>query len=281
MRTRNKGIVFLTALSLVFSLSACQDSDTNSSAPGKKPAVAKKSPAAEKTKTEAPAPAADTSATEDARENSQGQVTEGGPAPEKKEIIITDDTFRCIREMDKAGRIYVDNFLGNVEATLTVAHSGAGNLYPPGSIVQLLPGEAMVKLEKGASPATNDWEFFVLDVSEQGTKIKQRGFDKVGNMFGSCLSCHQQAAAQDMICGGGDVCMPINFPGLDDTEVLISALQKTDKRCPPEPDNPDVQLKPEEIEALKKLEELIKAAAEKKAGAAEATPAAAGSENQE
>ncbi|MCI5222270.1 MAG: hypothetical protein D3924_06250 [Candidatus Electrothrix sp. AR4] len=258
MRIRKKEIVFLVTLSLAFCLSACQESSTEKlSTPEKKSVEVTKPPEPEEVQKEVVV-----------------EVIEESAA-EKKEVVVTEKDFGCIRDMkkvdEKFGGMYVSNILGDAEATLAVASSETGGVYPPGSIVQLLPGEAMVKREKGASPATNDWEFFVLDVSEQGSKIKQRGFDKVGNMFGSCLSCHQQAAAQDMICGGGEACAPINFPGIDDTKVLISALQKTDKRCSPDP---DAQPTPEEIEVLKKLQALMQAAAEKKAAeAVEATAA--------
>lgn len=281
MRTRKKGIVFPAALSLIFCLSACQDSGTKPPVPEKKSPADVQSPAPEKVQAESPASAADVSDSAEEQGNPQENLVEE-PDAEQKEIVITDEIFRCIRDMDKAGRIYVDNILGDLEATLTAANSEINTVYPTGSIVQLLPGEAMVKLGKGTSPATDDWEFFVLDVSENGTKIIQRGFEEVGNMFGTCLSCHQQAAGQDMICGGGETCLPINFPGIDDTEVLISALQKTDKRCPPEPENPDVQLTPEETEALKKLQEIMNAGAEKKANAVEAAaPEESGGQEQE
>lgn len=49
-----------------------------------------------------------------------------------------------------------------------------GAVYPPGSVIQLIPGEAMVKRSKGFSPATHDWEFFELDVSKDGTDIRRR-----------------------------------------------------------------------------------------------------------
>ncbi len=47
---------------------------------------------------------------------------------------------------------------------------------PSSSVIQLVPGEAMVKREKGFNPATRDWEFFELDVSKNGTQIRKRGF---------------------------------------------------------------------------------------------------------
>ena len=37
----------------------------------------------------------------------------------------------------------------------------------PGSVLQLMPNEVMVKHEKGFNPATRDWEFFYIDVDEE------------------------------------------------------------------------------------------------------------------
>ena len=160
------------------------------------------------------------------------------PVAATKKVEVTEASFKCLHEMTKVGDMYVDNLLGDLDATLAVANSEDGGTYPPGSVVQLFPGEAMVKLEKGAHPSTNDWKFFVLDVSPEGSKIKLDGFEEVPNMFGTCISCHKQESAPqaDMICAVGQACPPIHFPGGINTEVLVPALQKTDKRCPsPEP----------------------------------------------
>jgi hypothetical protein len=54
-------------------------------------------------------------------------------------------SFRCITEMTHVRQFYVDNLLGNLDATLAVANSATGGTYPPGSVIQLVPGEAMVK----------------------------------------------------------------------------------------------------------------------------------------
>ena len=49
----------------------------------------------------------------------------------------------------------------------------------------------MIKLEKGFSPKTNDWEFFILD--GPGKKIKER------QTAGSCLKCHAEAKPTDLV----------------------------------------------------------------------------------
>src|SRR5271155_4451534 len=52
--------------------------------------------------------------------------------------------------------------------------------YPVGTILQLVPFEAMVKHPRERFPKTDGWEFFALDVSDAGTKIIDRG-DNVVN----------------------------------------------------------------------------------------------------
>jgi hypothetical protein len=168
------------------------------------------------------------------------------------EQIVGVETFGCIRDMTPVREFFVGNFKGDLEATLAVANSPTGGVYPPGSIVQLVPAEVMVKHEAGFSPATKDWEFIELDVSAQETSVINRGFADVVNRFGgNCFACHVQAKPQwDMICEKDHGCDPIPL-----TATMIKAIQNTDPRCDP------VALPAEQIEALKQL----KAAMEKPA----------------
>ena len=144
---------------------------------------------------------------------------------------------------------YVGNLQGNLDETVAVASAGTGT-YPPGSVVQLVPSEAMVKLDAGASPATGDWEFFELAVTGAGSTINKRGFVDVVNKFGgNCFACHIKAdPGRDMICETGHGCDPIPL-----TRNMIDAIQNTDPRCEP------VALPPEQIEALKQLQAALKA----------------------
>src|SRR5262249_27240739 len=73
-------------------------------------------------------------------------------------------SFRCITKMTPVRQFYVDNLQGNLDATLAATNSRTETMYPPGSVIQLIPGEAMVKRDKGFNTATHDWEFFELDV---------------------------------------------------------------------------------------------------------------------
>jgi len=99
--------------------------------------------------------------------------------------------FRCITKMTPVRQFYVDNLQGNLDATLAAANSPTGAVYPPGSVIQLIPGEAMVKHDKGFNAETHDWEFFELDVPKDGTQIRKRGTADVVNQFGgNCFDCH-------------------------------------------------------------------------------------------
>jgi hypothetical protein len=158
-------------------------------------------------------------------------------------------SFRCITDMTHVRQFYVDNLLGNLNATLAVANSATGATYPAGTIIQLIPTEAMVKRDRGFNPVTHDWEFFELDVSKDGTEIRKRGFAEVVNRFGgNCFGCHIQARPQwDLVCEMDHGCAPIPL-----TRAMSGALQRTDPRCETK------TVSPEDAEALKQLDEALK-----------------------
>src|SRR5215472_17465896 len=52
-------------------------------------------------------------------------------------------SFQCITKMTPVRQLYVDNLQGNLEATLAAANSPTDAVYPPGSVIQLIPTEAM------------------------------------------------------------------------------------------------------------------------------------------
>ena len=97
-------------------------------------------------------------------------------AKEPTPLEIDADSFSCIRDMTPVRGFYVDSLTGDIEATLAAANAPNGSAYPAGSVVQLVPGEVMVKHASGTSPATKDWEFFELDTSAEGTSIRKRGY---------------------------------------------------------------------------------------------------------
>lgn len=149
-------------------------------------------------------------------------------ASAEDEMEITAETFGCISDMTAVRGFFVDNLLGDLEATLAVANAAEGGTYPAGSVVQLVPTEVMVKRAEGWSPATNDWEFIELEFSENGSAIRGRGTTDVINRFGgNCLDCHQLAEPQwDMICESDHGCAPIPI-----TREMIVGIQQADPRC--------------------------------------------------
>jgi hypothetical protein len=165
-----------------------------------------------------------------------------------KPLTVDAHSFRCMTEMTKVRHFYVDNLLGNVDATVAAANAQNG-AYPPGSVIQLVPVEAMVKLTKGSSPETNDWEFFVLDVSKEGTTIHGRGFASLeGPHGGFCFGCHSNAKPQfDLVCEADHGCVSIRI-----TRAMAGALQRTDPRCKNPPPSA------EDAAALKQLHDILK-----------------------
>jgi hypothetical protein len=144
------------------------------------------------------------------------------------EMKIDADSFVCLSEMTAVRHYFVDNLRDDLAATVAAAESTDGAVFPPGSVVQLVPTEAMVKHESGWNAATNDWEFFELDVSAEGSSIRNRGFTDVVNRFGgNCFGCHIKAEAKyDFICELDHGCDPIPV-----TREMIAGIQAQDPRC--------------------------------------------------
>ena len=163
-------------------------------------------------------------------------------------VEVTDASFKCMSEMTQVRHFFVDNLSGNLEQTIATAEAGQG-VYPEGSLLQLVPFEAMVKRQKGFNPATNDWEFFFLDVSDKGTTINTRGFAEVNNGFGmNCFGCHVKAKPEfDMVCEQGHGCDPIPL-----TRAMFGALQRTDPRCG------EAEVSEEDQKALAQIEGAVK-----------------------
>lgn len=143
---------------------------------------------------------------------------------------MTAEDFVNINAMTKVGIFFVDNRLGHLDEAIAVASDPEGGEFPVGTIVQLVPQEAMVKRRAGWSPETRDWEFFFLGVTAQGTEILSRGAEETENSFGgNCAACHSKAAPEyDGICGDDHGCDPI--PIGDD---VIASIQAADPRPMP------------------------------------------------
>jgi len=146
-----------------------------------------------------------------------------------EDITVSEQTFGCILDWPKVRntRFKHSNPEKLKEAMRILRDSVPDKEYPVGTILQLVPFEAMVKHPHEKFPKTNGWEFFALEVSEAGTKIRDRGDNVVNLSQGvTCLSCHQPAAKFDFVCEKGHGCAPIPF---DDQK--IAELQKADQRC--------------------------------------------------
>ena len=159
-------------------------------------------------------------------------------------VVITEESFRCIGDMTPVRGFFVDNLLGDLDATVAVAESPAGGTYPPGSLLQVIPTTALVKHQPGHNPETNDWEFIELDVTADGATILGRGFAELNMRSGAnCFACHEPAkAAWDLICEQTHGCTPIPL-----TPVMLRAIQNTDLRCP------KVELPQDQLDALAAL----------------------------
>lgn len=145
------------------------------------------------------------------------------------DVTVSEDSFGCIRNWTKVRNTYITHANPEKlkEAVRIFKNSVPDKEYPVGTFLQLLPDEAMVKHPRQTFPETNGWEFFHLDLSAQGTKIKTRGDQTVNFQGVKCFSCHQPAAKYDFVCEKGHGCAPVP---LDDQK--IAELQAADPRCP-------------------------------------------------
>lgn len=146
-----------------------------------------------------------------------------------QDITVSEQTFGCILDWPKVRntRFKHSDPEKLKEAMRIFRDSVPDKEYPVGTILQLIPFEAMAKHPREKFPNTKGWEFFHLDVSKEGTKIADRGVQVVNRSQGvTCLSCHQPAARFDFVCEKGHGCAPIPF---DDQK--IAEIQRADARC--------------------------------------------------
>ncbi len=137
------------------------------------------------------------------------------------------DMFGCMHEGTKVGKTYIRHTdPAKLEEAVQIFE---GNLedreYPVGTVLQLVPIEAMVKHEKSAYPDSNGWEYLLFDLSSGVTKIAARGVT-AANPLGTCQSCHEGAASFDYVCSKDHGCPPIPV-----TDEQIIGMQGTDPRC--------------------------------------------------
>ena len=146
-----------------------------------------------------------------------------------EDFTVTEKSFGCLADQPKVRNTRIGNPDPEKlkEAIRIFRDSVPDTEYPTGTVLQLIPTEAMVKHERAAFPQTDGWEFFALQVSADGTKIQDRG-DKVLNtsLKKPCLSCHAPAAKFDFVCEKGHGCAAIPV-----TDQQIAAIQSADPRC--------------------------------------------------
>ena len=149
--------------------------------------------------------------------------------PPPTDVEATESDFPCMTTMESTGRYRFTNLIGLDAETRAVATSPDGGTFPLGTLIQLIPGEAMVKRGESFSPETNNWEFFTLAVSAEGAEITARGGAEVDGVTGAnCFACHSAAEPQwDLVCGADHGCMSL---GID--QDTIQTLQENDPRCP-------------------------------------------------
>lgn len=153
----------------------------------------------------------------------------GGYSASAEDLAVSEQTFGCILDWAQVRNTRIKHADPEKlkEAMRILRERVPETDYPVGTILQLVPFEAMVKHPREKFPRTNGWEFVALNVSESGTQIRDRG-DAVVNLAQgvTCLSCHQPAARFDFVCEKGHGCRPIPF---DDQ--TIANLQRADPRC--------------------------------------------------
>ncbi|HEY1100351.1 MAG TPA: hypothetical protein VGF99_15540 [Myxococcota bacterium] len=145
-----------------------------------------------------------------------------------EDAFLVDDDFVCLDDarFDVVGHSRIWNVLGHQQQAVDFATGGDIGTYPVGTVLQLFPGEASVKRGKGFSPATGDWEFFLLDTESGETVIRERGTTEISNVGGTCLKCHGGANAYDYACFSNDGCGDLPF--FIDTNVVPA---EDDARC--------------------------------------------------
>lgn len=146
-----------------------------------------------------------------------------------QDVTVDEKSLGCFLDGTRIRNTYIRNADPEKlkEATRIFKDSVPDTDYPVGTILQLLPGEAMVKRPSEEFPLTNGWEFFALDIMEHGVRIRAQG-DRVSNINSvPCMACHQAAAKFDFVCGKGHGCAPLAFG-----DKKIAELQAADQRCP-------------------------------------------------
>lgn len=142
------------------------------------------------------------------------------------EYVAQADDFGCIRDWPGKDAVRLVNRCGHQEAALEMLRNPHPNMeLPVGTIIQVLPNEAMVKRGNAFDPEHGNWEYFILAPLPGGTRVVARG-TQVFNVGGTCRHCHVHAREHDNVCGLGHDCPP---PGVRNAHFLWT--QYLDPRC--------------------------------------------------
>ena len=139
---------------------------------------------------------------------------------------MTAEDFRCITDYEAVRGFFISNELGRLDEAIAAAEADFAVDVPPGTVIQLIPQEAMVKGLPGSSPATDDWEFFILNPTADGTVITDRGFTEISNVAGTCWGCHVGASDRDGVCEQTGLCADAALP-----RNIVDTLVESDQRC--------------------------------------------------
>ena len=131
----------------------------------------------------------------------------------EEDAFLTDDDFVCLSDsrFEKVGPLRIATARGHQAEAVALAKSRALGTYPVGTILSLLPHEAMVKRARGFSPATSDWEFLQLHLETGKTIITARGTTEMKNLGGTCIGCHVPAKDFDYVCATNEKCPKLPF----------------------------------------------------------------------
>jgi len=144
------------------------------------------------------------------------------------DIQVTAEMFGCIDDFPKVRNTFLFHSDPEelTEAIRIFTDRVPDTEYPIGTVMQLVPFEAMIKHSSEDYPDSNGWEFLALDVTAESTTITSRGDHAVNFEGRECLSCHAAGIEYDFVCEKDHGCEPLSV-----TDEQIAAFQAADPRC--------------------------------------------------
>src|SRR5580704_5193777 len=92
------------------------------------------------------------------------------------DLVITEKSFGCVLNLPKVRNTRIQNpDTEKLKEAIRIFRDAVPDKeYPTGTILQLIPGEAMVKHDQASFPNTRGWECFALKVTAKVTEITDR-----------------------------------------------------------------------------------------------------------